>query len=71
MEKKEIRELIKALRKEIEILIKKYDNVWIVVNLKAITGEIMEVNPYCIDLRNGKFFGRDLMDGEYKAVRFW
>jgi len=71
MNKKEIKELIKALRKEIELLIKKYDNVWILVNLEAITGEIMEVNPYAIDLRNGTYFGRDLIDGEHKSVRFW
>lgn len=71
MNKKEIKELIRALRKEATILWKKYYNVYISVNLKAITGEIMEVNPYCLDLRSGKYFGRDLIDGEYKTVRFW
>ena len=73
MNKDEIIEIIKLLRKEAEKLVEKYDNhnIHISISFPSTEGEIMDVNPYCLDLRTGIFFGRDLIDGKYKKVKFW
>lgn len=73
MKKEEIKKLVISLRKEINELCNRYNNnnINIFFSLESITGEIMSVSPYSIDLRNGHYFGRDLLDGEYKNVRFW
>lgn len=73
MDKKELKTLIRKLRNEQDTLWKKYNNhnIFLEISLKATTGEIMEVNPYSFDLRNGKYFGRDLLDGEFKHVCFF
>ena len=72
MRKKEIIKIIKDLRKEQNDLWKRYShNIYISLSLKATTGEIMEVNPFALDLRTGYYHGRDLIDGEYKKVNFF
>ena len=73
MKKEEIKKLVKSLRKENNELCNRYnsDNIYISFSLQATTGEIMEINPYSLNLRNGSYFGRDLIDGEYKNVRLW
>ena len=73
MNKKEIKDIIYKLRKENDELIKKYHtfNVHISISLECISGEVMDVNPYGINLNTGIYFGRDLKDGKNKIVRFW
>ena len=73
MKKEEIKKLIKLLRKEANELCNRYNNknIYISISLEATTGEIMEVNPFSLNLRSGMFFGRDLIDGEYKKVNFF
>ena len=73
MNKEKIKKLVVSLRKENNELCNRYNNntIHISFSLEAITGEIISVNPYSIDLRNSHYFGMDLIDGEYKNVRFW
>lgn len=73
MDKNEIKQIIKGLRKERDKLVKKYgnDNIHIEINLEDLNGNIMEVNPFSLDLRSGFYYGRDLIDGEFKRAYFW
>lgn len=73
MNKAKIKRIIKALRKEAKGLVKKYNNynIHISISLEAVGGEVMDVNPYSLDLRTGIYFGRDLIDETYKTVRLW
>ena len=71
--KDEIKKIILKLRAKNDDSIKEFNNynIHISISLKCRSGEIMEVNPYGINLRDGSYFGCDLIDGDYKNVRFW
>ena len=73
MSKEKIKDIIHKLRQKNDELIKEFHdfNIHISISLECISGEIMDVNPYSINLRDGSYFGMDLIDGEYKNVRFW
>lgn len=43
----------------------------IAVGLETIEGFVLDVNPYRFDLRTGKYYGRDLLDGELKVGTYW
>ena len=58
MNKKEIKNLIKSLRKEQDILWKKYNNhnIHITLSLEDINDKVIEVIPHAFDLRGRKHF---------------
>jgi len=72
--KKKIRDLIKDLRNEREQLVKKYNNnhnIHVEISMESSTGEIISVNPYSVDLRNGDVFAMNLITGDFDNYKLW